>query len=29
MIKFGKYTNPSDKNTESKQAEIIKNIGYI
>lgn len=29
MIKFGKYTNPSNKNTESKQAEIIKNIGYI
>ena len=29
MVKLGKYINPSQKTTESKQAEIIKNIGYI
>ncbi|QVY67076.1 tetratricopeptide repeat protein [Polaribacter sp. Q13] len=29
MVKFGKYIKPSNKTTESKQAEIIKNIGYI
>ncbi len=29
MLKFGGYTDPSEKTTESKQAEIIKNIGYI
>ena len=28
MIKFGSYINPSDKTTESKQADIIKNIGF-
>jgi tetratricopeptide (TPR) repeat protein len=29
MVKFGKYTNPTQKSTESKQADIIKNISYI
>lgn len=29
MIKFGKYINPSQKTSESKQADIVKNIGYI
>jgi tetratricopeptide (TPR) repeat protein len=29
FIKTGEYTNPEDKTTESKQADIIKNIGYI
>ena len=29
MIKFGKYMTPTDKTSESKQSEIIKNIGYI
>ncbi len=29
MVKFGKYIKPSKKVSESKQAEIIKNIGYI
>ena len=29
MVKFGKYIKPTEKSTESKQAEIIKNIGYI
>ncbi|WP_299055902.1 tetratricopeptide repeat protein [uncultured Polaribacter sp.] len=29
MVKFGKYTNPTTSASESKQAEIIKNIGYI
>ncbi|MBU3010097.1 tetratricopeptide repeat protein [Polaribacter vadi] len=29
MVKFGTYTNPTDKVSESKQPEIIKNIGYI
>ncbi len=29
MVKFGKYTKPSEKTTASKQAEITKNIGYI
>ncbi|MGY0406892.1 MAG: tetratricopeptide repeat protein [Polaribacter sp.] len=29
MVKFGKYTTPTVKISKSKQAEIIKNIGYI
>jgi tetratricopeptide (TPR) repeat protein len=29
MIKFGKYINPTDKKSESKQGEIVKNISYI
>ncbi|SDS18561.1 Tetratricopeptide repeat-containing protein [Polaribacter sp. KT25b] len=29
MIKFGKYSNPTDKTSESKRGEIIKNISYI
>ena len=29
MVKFGKYTKPTDKTSESKQSDIIKNIGYI
>jgi tetratricopeptide (TPR) repeat protein len=29
MVKFGKYIKPTVKVSESKQAEIIKNIGYI
>ena len=29
MIKFGKYNKPTQKSTVSKQADIIKNIGYI
>ena len=29
MIKFGKYKDPSTSSTKSKQADIIKNIGYI
>ncbi|WP_299063776.1 tetratricopeptide repeat protein [uncultured Polaribacter sp.] len=29
MVKFGQYINPTEKITESKKADIIKNIGYI
>ncbi|MFT4781900.1 MAG: tetratricopeptide (TPR) repeat protein [Pseudohongiellaceae bacterium] len=29
MVKAGGYINPTDETTESKQIEIIKNIGYI
>jgi len=29
MVKFGQYKDPSTKKTPSKQADIIKNIGYI
>ncbi|KGL64067.1 tetratricopeptide repeat protein [Polaribacter sp. Hel1_85] len=29
MVKFGKYIKPTEKTSESKQADIIKNIGYI
>ena len=29
MVKTGQYTTPTDKVLESKQAEIVKNIGYI
>lgn len=29
MVKLGTHTNPTQKNTESKYAEIVKNIGYI
>ncbi|WP_339663178.1 tetratricopeptide repeat protein [uncultured Polaribacter sp.] len=29
MVKFGKYINPTEKSSESKQGEIIKNISYI
>lgn len=29
MVKFGSYINPTEKQSESKQGEIIKNIGYI
>ena len=29
MIKSGQYMKPEDKSTESKQSDIIKNIGYI
>ncbi|MGJ8743084.1 tetratricopeptide repeat protein [Polaribacter sp.] len=29
MIKLGKYKSPSQKTTESKQPEIIRNIGFI
>lgn len=29
MVKFGKYTNPSDKVSPSKKGEMIKNMGYI
>lgn len=29
MVKFGQYTNPTTEVSESKQADIIKNIGYI
>ena len=29
MVKFGKHTTPTEVTTESKQPEIIKNIGYI
>ncbi|WP_439127965.1 tetratricopeptide repeat protein [Polaribacter sp.] len=29
MVKSGTYTNPENKVTDSKQAEIVKNIGYI
>jgi tetratricopeptide (TPR) repeat protein len=29
MVKTGGYINPTDETTESKQIEIIKNIGYI
>lgn len=29
MVKTGKYTNPTQKTSDSKQAEIVKNIGYI
>jgi tetratricopeptide (TPR) repeat protein len=29
MVKAGGYINPTDEITESKQVEIIKNIGYI
>lgn len=29
MVKLGKYINPSKEVTESKQADIIKNISYI
>ena len=29
MLKSGNYTSPTDKKTDSKQASIIKNIGYI
>jgi len=29
MVKAGGYINPTDETTESKQVEIIKNIGYI
>jgi len=29
MVKAGSYTTPTDKNTPSKQAEIVKSIGYI
>lgn len=29
MIKFGKYNNPTEKTTPSKQGDIIKNIGFI
>jgi len=28
MVKFGKYTKPSDKTSKSKQSDIIKNIGF-
>mgnify|MGYP005995824639 FL=1 len=28
MMKTGKYTNPRDKSSKSKQSDIIKNIGY-
>lgn len=29
LVKTGQYTNPTEKALESKQAEIVKNIGYI
>jgi tetratricopeptide (TPR) repeat protein len=29
MVRTGKYSNPEDIPTKSKQADIIKNIGYI
>lgn len=29
MVKFGKYIKPTVKTSKSKQADIIKNIGYI
>ena len=29
MVKAGNYTTPTDKNTPSKQSEIVKSIGYI
>ncbi|QTD37704.1 tetratricopeptide repeat protein [Polaribacter batillariae] len=29
MVKLGQYTNPTSKVSESKEAEIVKNIGYI
>ncbi|MGK0324918.1 MAG: tetratricopeptide (TPR) repeat protein [Polaribacter sp.] len=29
MVKAGNYTTPTDKNSPSKQAEIVKSIGYI
>lgn len=29
MIKFGRYKEPTSSSTKSKQADIIKNIGYI
>ncbi|MCG1036519.1 tetratricopeptide repeat protein [Polaribacter sargassicola] len=29
MIKFGKYTTPSDKVSPSRKGDIIKNMGYI
>lgn len=29
MVKFGKYENPTTVTTESKQADIIKNISYV
>jgi tetratricopeptide (TPR) repeat protein len=29
MVKFGKYNKPTVKTSESKQADIIKNIAYI
>jgi tetratricopeptide (TPR) repeat protein len=29
MVKFGKYINPTEKVSKSKQSDIIKNIGYI
>ena len=29
MVKFGKYIKPTEKTSKSKQADIIKNIGYI
>ncbi|TXD53606.1 MULTISPECIES: tetratricopeptide repeat protein [unclassified Polaribacter] len=29
MVKFGKYNNPTQENSESKEADIVKNISYI
>jgi tetratricopeptide (TPR) repeat protein len=29
MVKFGTYINPTEKTSESKQSDIVKNIGYI
>lgn len=29
LVKFGQYTDPSTKTSESKQGDIIKNMGYI
>lgn len=29
LVKFGQYSNPTQEISESKQADIIKNIGYI
>jgi tetratricopeptide (TPR) repeat protein len=29
MVKFGKYMNPTQETSESKQSEIVKNISYV
>lgn len=29
LVKFGKYINPTEKSSKSKQSDIVKNISYI
>ncbi|MFY9243619.1 MAG: tetratricopeptide repeat protein [Polaribacter sp.] len=29
VVKFGQYSNPTEQNSESKQADIVKNIGFV